>query len=318
LRDLAGGISAAIFLRVQGQAGQAFMADATRILVSKSSSLPSESENGACLVHIYPTGPAMGSRYPISDVALVMGRDEECDIRLEDDSVSRRHACIQTQEARHFITDLQSTNGTYVNDVRVRGQKLHDGDYIHIGNCIYRYLAGGNVESQYHQEIHRLTIIDALTDVHNRRFLLESLGHHLANSCRYRRPLALILFDVDHFKEVNDRLGHLGGDFTLRELSMRVKKLVRREDVFGRYGGEEFAILMPETNREHALLCAERIRKTIDAQPFCYDSHSYAVTISAGVTAVTGEEWMTTREILLLVDENLRRAKRNGRNRVED
>jgi diguanylate cyclase (GGDEF)-like protein len=293
------------------------MADATKIIVAKPNSDLAQDLGGACLVHIYPTGPAMGTRFPVEKAVLTIGRDEECQIRLDDDSVSRRHASIESRDLHHFISDLGSTNGTYVNDVRVDEHKLRDGDSIHIGNCIFRYLAGGNIESQYHQEIHRLTIIDALTEIHNRRYVLESLGQHLANASRYRHPLAVTLFDVDNFKSVNDRLGHLGGDFALRELAGCVKRLVRRVDVFGRYGGEEFIIVMPETNRDEALAGAERIRQEIEAHPFAYESQTFQVTISAGVTAVNGDEWMTTKEMLLAVDDKLRRAKRNGRNRVE-
>jgi diguanylate cyclase (GGDEF)-like protein len=291
--------------------------DVTRILVSPPKQSPTNAGGEACLVHIYPTGPAMGSRFRLGDVPLVIGRDADCDICIRDESVSRRHASIHPDGDAYRIRDLQSTNGTFVNDVRVTVQKLKDGDYLHIGNCICRYLAGGNVETQYHEEIHRLTIIDALTDVYNRRYFQEYLSHELASSTRYRRCLALAIFDVDFFKQVNDRLGHLGGDYTLRELAGYVKKNVRATDIFARYGGEEFALVMPDTNRGQAVRCVERLRQLVADHPFRFNEHVYPVTVSAGVGAFAGEDWMTTRELISEADAKLLLAKQNGRNRVE-
>src|SRR5262249_16624742 len=147
------------------------------------------------------------------------------------------HASLQPDGDDYYIIDLQSTNGTFVNETRVTAQKLRDGDYLHIGNCICRFLAGGNIEASYHEEIHRLTIIDALTDVFNRRYFLEFLAQELAGASRYRRPLSLAMFDADRFKLINDNLGHLAGDFTLREMAAIAKRNVRATDVIVRYGG---------------------------------------------------------------------------------
>src|SRR6516225_3814084 len=185
----------------------------------------------ACLVHIYPTGPGMGSRYSLSDLPLVIGRGNDCDICINDHSVSRRHARIQPNADDYYAVDLQSTNGTYVNNVPASMYKLKDGDYLRVGNCIYRFLTGGNVEAEYHEEIYRLTIFDALTDTHNKRYLLEFLDRELSRSARYSRPLCLIMFDIDRFKSINDELGHLGGDFTLREVAACIKGNVRKEEL---------------------------------------------------------------------------------------
>ena len=207
----------------------------------------------ACLIHIYPTGPGMGMRFTLGDEPLVLGRGSDCDVRIHDYSVSRRHARIQPVADGYMAVDLQSTNGTFVNDVQTAMSTLKDGDYLRIGNCIYRYLIGGNVEADYHEEIYRLTIIDALTDIHNKRYLMEFLDRELARSARYSRPISLIMFDLDRFKSINDDLGHLGGDFTLRELAARMKGNIRKEELFARYGGEEFAVVLPETPRDGAM-----------------------------------------------------------------
>ena len=270
----------------------------------------------ACLVHIYPTGPGMGTRCPLTDTALVLGRGNDCDICINDNSVSRRHARIEPAPDGYYADDLQSTNGTYVNDVPASKYKLRDGDYLRVGNCIYRFLAGGNVEAEYHEEIYRLTIIDALTDIPNSRALMDFLDRELARSCRHGRPLALVMLDIDHFKLVNDDLGHLGGDFALRELAGRVKGNIRREEMFARYGGEEFAIVLPETNRAHAIELCERLRLLIAEEPFRYEGKPFQVTISLGVATTNGETNLTPRELIAQADERLYEAKHQGRNRV--
>lgn len=270
----------------------------------------------ACLVHIYPTGPGMGARYALGDTPLVLGRGSDCEIRINDHSVSRRHARIQPGADGYYAVDLQSTNGTYVNDVPASMCKLKDGDYLRIGNCIYRFLMGGNVETEYHEEIYRLTIIDALTDIHNKRYFLEFLDRELARSSRYDRPLSLVMIDIDRFKSINEELGHLGGDFTLRELAARIKGNIRKEELFARYGGEEFAVVLPETTKEGAVHLAERLVRVVGQQAFQYEERSYQVTISAGVATTIGDKNITPVDLIRLADEKLYQAKREGRNRV--
>jgi diguanylate cyclase (GGDEF)-like protein len=278
--------------------------------------LVSSTRRDACVVHIYPTGPGMGTRYALTDSPMVLGRGNDCDIRINDHSVSRRHARIQPGADGYYAVDLQSTNGTFVNDVPASICKLKDGDYLRVGNCIYRFLAGGNVEAEYHEEIYRLTIIDALTDIHNKRYLLEFLDRELSRSGRYNRPLSLIMFDLDRFKGINDELGHLGGDFTLREVAGCVKGCIRKEELFARYGGEEFIIVLPETPHDAGLAVAERLRNLIERHVFQYEGKTYPVTISVGLAATNGDESLTPHDLIRQADEKLYEAKNNGRNRV--
>jgi diguanylate cyclase (GGDEF)-like protein len=289
---------------------------ATETWVTGPDRLVSTTRRDACVVHIYPTGPGMGTRYALTDSPVVLGRGNDCDIRINDHSVSRRHARIQPGADGYYAVDLQSTNGTFVNDVPASICKLKDGDYLRVGNCIYRYLAGGNVEAEYHEEIYRLTIIDALTDIHNKRYMMEFLDREIARSARYSRPLALMLFDLDRFKVVNDDLGHLGGDFTLREVAACVKGSIRKEELFARYGGEEFAIVLPETALQGAIIVAERVRTLVEGHQFQYEGKSYPVTISIGLATTTGDETMTPTELIRQADEKLYLAKDNGRNCV--
>ena len=292
------------------------MEKATETWVTAPERLVSATRRDACVVHIYPTGPGMGARYTLSDTPMVLGRGNDCDIRIQDHSVSRRHARIQPGADGYYAVDLQSTNGTFVNDVPASICKLKDGDYLRVGNCIYRFLAGGNVEAEYHEEIYRLTIIDGLTDIHNKRYLLEFLDRELARSARYQRPLALMMFDLDRFKNINDELGHLGGDFTLREISACVKGSIRKEELFARYGGEEFIVVLPETPDEGALIVAERLRALVEKHHFLYEGKSFPVTISVGVATTNGDETLTPNELIRQADEKLYQAKNLGRNKV--
>ncbi len=270
----------------------------------------------ACLVRIYPTGAGMGTRYTLGETPVVLGRDSVCDVHVNDQSASRRHARIEPGDDGFYAVDLHSTNGTYINDKPATKTRLKDGDYLRVGNYIFRFLAGGNVEADYHEEIYRLTIIDGLTGIHNQRFLLEFLDRELARSARYKRPLALVMLDLDRFKEVNDNLGHLGGDYTLRELVQVIKQAIRKEELFARYGGEEFVLVLPETTLDGAVDSAERIRRLVQDYPFNYEGEPFHITISLGVFATQGEETLTPTELIRRADLNLFAAKNAGRNQV--
>jgi diguanylate cyclase (GGDEF)-like protein len=271
---------------------------------------------GGFLVHIYPSGPYLGSRYALHTVPVVLGRDPDCDIAVPDSAASRRHARVEPRAGGYYVVDLGSTNGTFVNGEAAGPDPLQDGDYLQVGCCIYRFLAGGNVEAGFYEEIYRLTIIDGLTGVHNKRYLLECLDLELARSRRYKRPLALVLFDIDHFKAVNDRLGHLAGDEALRQVAACVRGTVRREEVFARYGGEEFVLVLPETDLTSALQAADRLRRKVEDQQLEHQGKTFQVTVSAGVTVWDGVGRVTATELLQRADEKLYEAKRAGRNRV--
>jgi two-component system cell cycle response regulator len=276
----------------------------------------SSANRNPCLIHIYPTGAGMGRRHALGNRPLVIGRSNECDIFINDNSVSRRHVCIEFRGDAYYAIDLQSMNGTFVNNVAAPERRLEDGDYLRVGNCIYRFLSGGNVEADYHEEIYRLTIIDALTEIHNKRYLMEFLDRELVRAARHGRRLALVLFDIDRFKAINDEFGHLGGDLTLRELAACVKKEIRQDELLARYGGEEFAIVLPETDVQEASIAAERVRKLVAEHPFQYADKPYQVTVSLGVAATTGTEAICSADLIGRADEKLYQAKREGRNRV--
>ena len=166
------------------------------------------------------------------------------------------------------------------------------------------------------EEIYRLAILDGLTGVHNKRYFLEFLERELASSQRHGHPLTLVMFDIDHFKALNDTRGHLAGDHVLRTLSSRIQTRMRREDLLARYGGEEFAAVLNSTDLTGGIRFAEDVRRRIEAAPFEFGGESFTITVSLGVAAVANEQGVDPAALIARADKKLYAAKCAGRNRV--
>ncbi len=270
-----------------------------------------------CLVVIYTKEPTLlGKRFVLETETMRIGRGSENHIVLDGDSVSRRHAHIELRSGTWWAVDDNSTNGTYVNDEQIaRAFMLTNGDRVKVGPTIFKYLSGQDVESQYHEEIYRMTIIDGLTGAHVKRYLLEALEKEMTRARRHDRELAFLMFDIDHFKNINDQHGHLAGDFVLKELARIVQGRIRRDEVFARYGGEEFAVVLPETSYEGAKALAEGLRQKIEVSEFVFQNEKIMVTISIGI-ACLGQNEKTSLDLIKVADLHLYEAKRSGRNRV--
>jgi two-component system cell cycle response regulator len=279
--------------------------------ISRISDRPTAKE--ACLVVIY--GSELGKKYNLNSSSLVIGRSSKCDIQIDQESISRNHSKIVNTGKSILVRDLGSTNGTYVNDEPIDEYVLRDGDLIKIGRTIFKFLTGGNIENAYHEEIYRLTTIDGLTQIYNKRYFLETLEREIARSQRYRRSLSLVMFDIDHFKKINDSYGHLAGDYVLKHLASTVKTKIRREDLFARYGGEEFAIVLPEIDGINSKAFAEKIRQLVEKQDFRFENTRIQVTISMGVGAIDDEHG-DAATLIKQADDFLYAAKSAGRNRV--
>ena len=275
----------------------------------------SAGEPPGCLVRIYPAD-GIGQMVELAHEQTVLGRDAGCDLELADDSVSRRHAAIEFAGGGFDVVDLGSTNGTYVNDVRVARQRLNAGDRLRVGNQIFRFLGADRIEAEYFETVYRIMTVDGLTQVYNKRCLLESLERELLRAQRTLRSLSVLLFDVDRFKTINDTHGHLAGDEVLVELCRRAKGLLRRDELLARYGGEEFALVLVETPLDEARLVAERLRQTIAENPFTTERAEIGVTISIGVAETRDGESIAAAELLDRADKQLYAAKEAGRNRV--
>jgi diguanylate cyclase (GGDEF)-like protein len=270
-----------------------------------------------CLVTIYTKEPTLlGKRFVLDQTPFRIGRGPENNIVLEGDSVSRRHAHFEQRGGTWFAVDDGSTNGTYVNDEPIaRELGLTNGDRVKVGPTIFKYLSGQDVEAQYHEEIYRMTIIDGLTQAHVKRYLLEALEKELIRARRHERELCFLMFDIDHFKKINDFHGHLAGDHVLKELARIVQARIRRDEVFARYGGEEFAILLPETTLEGGRQLGEVLREKVAEARFVFQNEQIPVTISVGVSRLE-EGHKTSLDLIKTADEKLYEAKRSGRNKV--
>jgi two-component system cell cycle response regulator len=284
----------------------------TRVTAVK---VPEGAAGDACLVLIYPPGPLLGKRFALEEPTLYIGRGQDCQIQVDLDSVSRQHAKIRKRGPSILIEDQKSTNGTYVNEEPVQRATLNHGDLVQVGNTIFKFLHGGNIEADYHEAIYRMTIIDGLTGAHNKRFLLDFLEREVARCVRYRRPLSLVIFDLDHFKRINDQHGHLTGDHVLRELTRRVQGRIRKEELLARYGGEEFVVVLPEAGHRGAMEFAEQLRQLVAADPVEFEGDVIEIAISVGVATIDGEG-VDVHSFLKMADENLYRAKHAGRNCV--
>ncbi len=278
---------------------------------------PTDKRLDACIILLHPPGADIGRKTVLSETSYVIGRDSSCDLALGRDSVSRRHAIIrQVTSGDWQVEDLDSTNGSFVNEQRVKEQPLFDGDQLRIGDVIFKFLTGANIESAYHEEIFRMTIIDGLTGVHNKRYFLDFIDREVASAKRHGHPLSLVMLDLDHFKQVNDTRGHLCGDEVLKQMAGRIKSRIRREDLFARFGGEEFAAVLGNTSLTGALHFAEAVRYLIGTQPFEFEDESFTVTVSVGVACLTPDQDIGVDDLVKAADDNLYRAKHDGRNQV--
>lgn len=269
--------------------------------------------SGACLVVLH--GMELGRRFALLDKELTVGRVSQSNVQIEHEAVSRHHCKIIAAGGAYVLRDMGSTNGTYVNDRRVGDHILADGDIVKVGRCVFKFLATGNIENAYHEEIYRMSAVDGLTQIYNQRHFHDTLTREVGRARRYRRALSLVVFDVDYFKQINDRFGHVAGDHVLRRLATVVKEKIRREDVFARIGGEEFAVLLPEIDLGNARRFGEKIRQLVADTVFRYEEAVIEATISVGIVGLT-PEMVSPDELLRRADEQLYAAKNGGRNLV--
>jgi diguanylate cyclase (GGDEF)-like protein len=163
-------------------------------------------------------------------------------------------------------------------------------------------------------EIKMLSIHDGLTGVFNHAYAIKEVDSEIERAKRYNVDFSLILLDVDNFKEVNDSYGHLAGDFVLKSMAGLIEKTLRAIDIVGRYGGEEFIIILPQTDLENACIASERLRQAVEATTFSYDENMIHITISLGVT--TYRSGRNTQGLVKIADDNLYKAKNGGKNRT--
>ncbi len=289
--------------------------------VHKISDLLGEAKsNSAYLIVISARSPAtIGKMMKLDKNEFVMGRAPDTQLQVEDDGISRKHCKINMAPNGHFqLVDLGSTNGTYLNGIQVNVATLQDGDKIQIGaNTVVKFSIQDQLEEQYQRSIYESATRDGLTRIFNKKYFLDTLRKEFAYCLRHRVPLSLVMFDIDHFKKINDTWGHPAGDYVLQRVSAKVNETVRQEDLFARYGGEEFALMLRESPSDKAVRAAERCRRAIDGAEFVFNGTPIRVTISLGVATVLDSDFAQPEDLIAAADKYLYRAKKGGRNRTE-
>jgi diguanylate cyclase (GGDEF)-like protein len=159
-----------------------------------------------------------------------------------------------------------------------------------------------------------LSIHDGLTGVFNHAYVIGALESEVERAKRYNATFSIILLDIDNFKAVNDSRGHLAGDAVLRSLAQLIVKSLRAIDLVGRYGGEEFLVILPETDLEKAYVVGEKLRKTIETENFPYNDNTIQLTVSLGIASYHNIK--STQDFIKIADDNLYRAKAEGKNRI--
>jgi diguanylate cyclase (GGDEF)-like protein len=212
---------------------------------------------------------------------------------------------------------MKSANGTLVNGQRIERGMLQDGDKIQMGSTtILKFTYSDRLEENFQQKMIDAALHDGLTGAYNKRYLLERLPTEVAYAMRHKTPLSLLMVDVDHFKAINDKHGHPGGDYVLTTLAQIVMGALRTEDIFARFGGEEFAILCRNVKTENACVLGNRLRSLIESCEFVYRKEPISVTVSIGVASCAYQNHEDPGVIIADADAALYEAKRAGRNRV--
>jgi diguanylate cyclase (GGDEF)-like protein len=262
-------------------------------------------------------GSRLGKAHYLQQPEQTIGRGASSDILIEEDSVSRRHARICVSLATTTVYDLDSTNGLFVNGHRVKEAELHDGDRLHLGETVLKYLTGRSAESRFHEDIYRLMTVDDLTQAFNRQYFHESLKREISRARRYRRCLSLAMLDIDGFKAINDTYGHLAGDAVLKDFAALIAANIRQSDLLARYGGDEFALILPEANPADAHSVCEKLRTLVATHTFSFEEKTVPVTTSIGLQSYTDSAGETSLDTLIAAaDARLYEAKQAGRNRI--
>ena len=297
-------------------------ADKTSVVPSDTFRLRMEEANTepACLVLLVGPPSLIGKQWKITATDMIIGRAANSHIYVDDKSVSKSHVKVVLDGANSVsIIDLESTNKTVVNGNMIPALvpvRLSNNDQVRCGNIILKFLEEGNIETVSAQDTYDRSQKDPLTGIHNKGALIAYGPEAIKRSELLQFPLSVIVFDIDHFKKINDTHGHAAGDFILSEMSQLIAhKMIRTDDFFARFGGEEFVILLHGNTIERSVDIAERIRQTVENHQFVFQGKHIPVTISLGVTA-KGPNTSSWDVLFETADKALYQSKESGRNKV--
>jgi diguanylate cyclase (GGDEF)-like protein len=262
-------------------------------------------------------GSAVGEMFKIEQERTVIGRGAKAQVRLIDDGISREHAEVVLAGSEILLRDLGSTNGTFCNGAKVDTRTLVDGDKILVGSTtILKFTYHDNLDEVFQRQMYESALRDGLTKAFNKKYFGDRLESEFTYSIRHGSPLTLVMFDIDHFKKINDTYGHQAGDTVLSELSALMLMSLRAEDVFARYGGEEFAIICRGSDLAQGQIVGERLRRAAESRTFSHDGKVISVTISVGLAGLPDAAIKDAAALVSAADAALYKSKQGGRNRV--
>src|SRR2546428_8113948 len=275
-------------------------------------------EKSAFLLEL--SGPQVGELHKLKpDQPTVIGRGQ-ADLPIDHDGLAGLHCSIQPRGRGALLVELGSADGIYVDGERVREKMLGSDDRFQIGVCTtLKFAIADDMEAAVQRKMAEAALREPLTGLYNRRHFQERLAAEVAVAHRHRRPLSLLMIDVDHFQRVNDRHGHLAGDEVLKTVARALQQGIRIEDILARFGGEEFVVLAREAEQAEAVAGAGRRGQLGAGAHTPGGSRHHApggitVTVSVGVAQLGEDE--TERDLFEAADQALYKAKKNGRNRV--
>jgi two-component system cell cycle response regulator len=269
-----------------------------------------------CLIMV--RGDFVGQIYELTKDVTWLGRSDQVDLVVADTSISRKHAMVVHRADGFYVSDLDSTNGTQVNRETVAvPTRLREGDKIRVGNVIFKFSYQDDDDTHYHMLLRNMAVKDGLTRAYNKRYFQEVMEKEFEYNRRNKSGLALVMFDIDHFKTVNDTHGHPAGDAVLKQLAELIEFEARGYDLFARVGGEEFVFLMRAGTLVSAIALAERVRNVVAEHAFFYDELCLRITVSLGVAYWSGDgRFEDVDGFVNAADQQLYRAKHGGRNRT--
>jgi diguanylate cyclase (GGDEF)-like protein len=274
-------------------------------------------ESEACLV--IALGKPLGKRFTLNSEKMVIGRGSGAEIPILDRSLSREHAqVLKSVSGRFYIKDLGSTNGTYLNERKLtphRAAVVKDGDFLKVGNVIFKFVAKGKIDNVFHKDILNLATRDDLTGTLNRLSLTSALEEGFYKARMGKKNLSTIICDLDNFKSINDKFGHSAGDLVLKETAKAIQGVIRSEDSIGRFGGDEFMVVLWDTSFPNACVVAERMRSKIEKLNFAYEGKKIHITVSLGVSSLD-DSMQSINTLFKRADEAQYNAKKNGGNQV--